>query len=111
MVRHHRVPRTKLYIPDEQTFPIPVKYVDVTRWTETDLDEIALGQINDLRVDVREKDLGQRWTGKIVFRLIRPKPEPGMVWAGEKQIRERDTTRSSHFNTPYLSPPPKRNPK
>ena len=31
VVRHHRVPRTKLYIPDEKTFPIPVKYVDVTR--------------------------------------------------------------------------------
>ena len=53
IVRHHRAPRTKFYVPDENTFPIPVKYVDVIRWTETDFDEIALNHINDLWVDAR----------------------------------------------------------
>ena len=55
--------------------------------------------MNDLWVDTREKDLGQRWTGKTVFRLIRPTLEAGQVWASEKQIRERDTTRPPHFDT------------
>ena len=39
IVRHHRNPRTKLYVPDPADFPILTKYIDVMRWTETDLDE------------------------------------------------------------------------
>ena len=36
--RHHVVPRVKLYVPQEETFPIPMKYIDVTRTTYTSLD-------------------------------------------------------------------------
>ena len=31
--RHHVVSRVKLYMPKEETFPIPTKYIDVTRTT------------------------------------------------------------------------------
>ena len=33
--RHHVEPRVKLYSPREETFPIPTKYIDVTRTTHT----------------------------------------------------------------------------
>ena len=33
--RPHVVPRVKLYMPKEETFPIPTKYIDVTRTTDT----------------------------------------------------------------------------
>ena len=36
--RHHVVPRVKLYVPREESFPIPMKYIDVTRTTQTSLD-------------------------------------------------------------------------
>ena len=36
--RHHVVPRVKLYVPREESFPIPSKYIDVTRTTYTSLD-------------------------------------------------------------------------
>ena len=36
--RHDVVPRVKLYVPREETFPIPLKYIDVTRTTHTSLD-------------------------------------------------------------------------
>ena len=36
--RHHVVPRVKLYVPKEESFPIPLKYIDVTRTTYTSLD-------------------------------------------------------------------------
>ena len=29
--RHHVVPRVKLYVPQEKIFPVPTKYIDVTR--------------------------------------------------------------------------------
>ena len=36
--RHHVEPRIKLYMPREETFPIPMKYIDVARTTYTSLD-------------------------------------------------------------------------
>ena len=36
--RHHVKPRVKLYSPREESFPIPLKYIDVTRTTHTNLD-------------------------------------------------------------------------
>ena len=36
--RHHIEPRVQLYVPREESFPIPLKYIDVIRSTHTDLD-------------------------------------------------------------------------
>ena len=36
--RYHVEPRVKLYSPREESFPIPLKYIDVTRTTHTNLD-------------------------------------------------------------------------
>ena len=36
--RHHVEPRVELYSPKEESFPIPLKYIDVTRTTHTNLD-------------------------------------------------------------------------
>ena len=36
--RHHVEPRVKLYSPREESFPIPMKYIDVSRTTHTNLD-------------------------------------------------------------------------
>ena len=36
--RHHVEPRVKLYSPREESFPIPLKYIDVTRTIHTNLD-------------------------------------------------------------------------
>ena len=38
MYRHHVVPKVKVYVPTEESFPIPLKYIDVTRTTKTSLD-------------------------------------------------------------------------
>ena len=35
---HHFEPRVKLYSPREESFPIPLKYIDVSRTTHTNLD-------------------------------------------------------------------------
>ena len=36
--RHHVEPRVKNYSPREESFPIPLKYIDVSRTTHTNLD-------------------------------------------------------------------------
>ena len=38
MYRHHVEPRGQLYVPKEESFPIPLKYIDVSRTTHTNLD-------------------------------------------------------------------------
>ena len=42
--RHHVDPRVKLYVPTEESFPVPLKYIDVARTTDT-----------NFRCDVGEK--------------------------------------------------------
>ena len=37
--RHHVETRVKLYSPREESFPVPLKYLDVSRTTHTNLDQ------------------------------------------------------------------------
>ena len=45
--RHHVEPRVKLYSPREESFPIPRKYIDVSRKTHTNLDVRQEKRIDD----------------------------------------------------------------
>ena len=45
--RHHVEPRVKLYSPREESFPIPLKYIDVTRTTHANLDVKQERRIDD----------------------------------------------------------------
>ena len=45
--RHHVEPRVKLYSPREESFPIPLKYIDVSRTTRTNLDVKQERRIDD----------------------------------------------------------------
>ena len=45
--RHHVEPRVKLYSPREESFPIPLKYIDVSRTTHTNLDVKQERHIDD----------------------------------------------------------------
>ena len=41
VIRHHVTPRVHLYHPTKMDFPIPLKYIGVTRLTVTDLKRIT----------------------------------------------------------------------
>ena len=45
--RHHVEPRVKLYSPREESFPFPLKYIDVSRTTHTNLDVKQEKRIDD----------------------------------------------------------------
>ena len=45
--RHHVEPRVKLYSPREESFPIPLNYIDVTRTTHMNLDVKQEKRIDD----------------------------------------------------------------
>ena len=48
MYRHHVEPRVKHYSPREESFPIPLKYIDVSRTTHTNLDVKQEKRIDDI---------------------------------------------------------------
>ena len=69
--RHYNEPRFQLNVPKEETFPIPLKYIDVTRSTHTDLDLLEEKRIDeDWKVDSR-KQLSNSWKGFTQFNLSR----------------------------------------
>ena len=86
--RHHAVPRVKLYLPREETFPIPMMYIDVTRTTHTSLDVMLEKQIEDNWNVDGEKELSDAWTGFTIFVLLKERPREGFSCSGERLTRK-----------------------
>ena len=72
--RHHVEPRVKLYSPREESFPIPLKYIDVSRTTHTNLDVKQEKRIEDYWNIHGSRDLSDPWTGFTQFTLLEEKP-------------------------------------
>ena len=68
--RHYVEPRVKLYSPREESFPIPLKYVDVSRTTHTNLDVKQEKRIDDYWNIHGSRDLSDPWTGFTRFILL-----------------------------------------
>ena len=87
--RHHVEPRVKLYSPREESFPIPLKYIDVSRNTHTNLGVMQESRIDDYWNIDGSRDLSDSWTGFTQCTLLSEKtPEGYMV------RRETDKTAS-----------------
>ena len=74
MYRHHVEPRVKLYTPREESFPIPLKHIDVSRTTQTILDVMQESRIDDYWSIDGPRDLSDSWTGFTQFTLLSEKP-------------------------------------
>ena len=68
--RHHVEPRVKLYSPREESFPLPLKYIDVSRTTHTNLDVKQEKGIDDYWNIERSRDLSDYWTGFTQITLL-----------------------------------------
>ena len=80
--RHHAEPRVKLCVPREESFPTPLKYIDVTRTTNTSLD-VMLETIIDVYWNVGgDRELPDTWTGSTRFTVLNEKPPDGYTWSG-----------------------------
>ena len=80
--RHHVEPRVKLYSPREESFPIPLKYIDVSRTTHTNLDVKQEKRIDDHWNIDWSRDLSDPWTGFTQFTLLEEKPPEGYMCPG-----------------------------
>ena len=79
--RHHVEPRVKLYSPREESFPIPLKYIDVSRTTQTDLDVLRESRIDDYWNIGGSRDLSDSWTGFTQFTPVSERPPEGHMWS------------------------------
>ena len=88
--RHHVEPRVKLYSPREESFPIPLKYIDVTRTTHTNLEVKQEKRIDDYWNIDGSRDLSDPWT-------LDEKPPDGHMWSGWSLTRKQLTSRPDHL--------------
>ena len=72
--RHHVEPRVKLYSPREESFPIPLKYIDVSRTTHTNWEVKQEKRIDDYWNIDGSQDLSDPWTGFTQFTVGITKP-------------------------------------
>ena len=95
--RHHVEPRVKLYSPREESFPIPLKYIDVTRTTHTNLDVKQEKCIDDYWNIDGSRDLSDPWTSFTQFTLLDEKAPDGYMWSGWRLTRKQHTSRPDHL--------------
>ena len=82
MYRHHVEPRVILYSPREESFLIPLKYIDVSRTTHSKLDVKQEKRMDDYWNIDRSRDLSDPWTGFTQFTLLEEEAPDGYTWSG-----------------------------
>ena len=95
--RHHVEPRVALHSPSEESFPIPLKYIDVTRTTHTNLDVKQKKRIDDYWNIDGSRDLFDPWTGFTQFTLLDEKAPDGYTWSRGRLTRKQLTSRPDHL--------------
>ena len=71
--RHHVEPRVQLFSPREESFPIPLKYIDVSRTTHTNLDVKQEKRIDDYWNIDGSREWSRPWTSFTQFTLLEEK--------------------------------------
>ena len=94
--RHHVEPKVKLYSPREESFLIPLKYIDVSRTTHTNLDVMQESRIDDYW-NVDGSRLSGSWTGFTQFTLLNEKPPDGYMWSGRRLTKRQATSRPDYL--------------
>ena len=90
-------PRVKLYSPREESFPIQLKYIDVSRTTHTNLDVKQERRIDDYWNIDGSRDLSDSWTSFIQFILLEEKPPEGHMWSGWRLTTKQLASRPDHL--------------
>ena len=80
--RHHVETRVELYVPTEESFLIPLKYIIVTRTTNTTLDVMSEKNIEDYWNVDGARELSDTWTGFTRFIVLNERPPDGKTWSG-----------------------------
>ena len=100
--RHHVEPKVKLYMSKEESFPIPLKYIDVTRTTHTSLDVLLEKHIEDYWNVDGDRELSDAWTGFTRFMLLNERPPDGYTWSGGETYEETNNLKTRQCMAGYV---------
>ena len=92
--RHHVEPRLELYSPREESFPVPLKYIDVSRTIQTNVDVKQEKRIDGYWNVDGSRDLSDSWTGFTQFILLEETPPDRYMWFRRRLTRKQVTSRS-----------------
>ena len=84
-------------MPREESFPIPLRYIDVTRTTHTNLDVMQESRIDDYWDIDGSRDLSDSWTGFTQFTLLDEKPPDGYMLSRGRLTKKQVTSRPDHL--------------
>ena len=93
---HHVEPRVEIFVPKEESFPNPLKYIDVMKSTHTDLDVALEKRIDDYWNVDGNRSLSDSWTGFTRFTLLNETPPKGWMWFGARLTKIQTTSRPDH---------------
>ena len=91
----------KLCGPREESFSVPLKYIDVTRTTFTSLDVLLGKQIDDYWME-GERELSDAWTGFTRFILLYERLLDGHTWSWRRLTRKQNKLETPHFMARYV---------
>ena len=94
---HDSLPVAGEAIHDLESFPIPLKYIDVSRSTHTNLDVKQERRIDDYWNIAGSRDLSDPWTGFTQFTLLEEKAPDGYMRSGVRLTRKQLTSRPDHL--------------
>ena len=97
LYRHHVEPRVELYSLRKESFPIPLKYIDVSRAIRTNLDVKQERRIDDYWNIDGSRDLSDSWTGFTQFTVLSEKPPDEYMWSGVRLTKRQATSRPDHL--------------
>ena len=80
-------------MPTEESFSIPLKYIDATRTTDTTSDVMLEESIDDYWNVDGERELSGAWTGFTNFTILNEKPPYGYTWSEERLTSKKTTSR------------------
>ena len=96
--RHHVEPRVKLYSPREESFPIPLKYIDVSRTIHTNLDVKQEKRIDDYWNFDGSRDLSFLLDrSHLIYFIGRKTSKRIYVVRGRRLTRKQLTSRADHL--------------
>ena len=96
--RHLVELRVKLYPPREESFLFPLKYIDVSRTTQTNLDVMQERRIDDYWNIDGSRDLSDSWTGFTQFTLLEEKTSRRIYAVrGERLTKRQAKSRPDHL--------------
>ena len=94
--RHHVETRVKLYSPREESFPVPLKYIDVSRTTHANLDVKQEKRIDDHGISMGQEICLILGNVSLALFYWKKTPPDGYMLSGERLTRKQLTSRPDH---------------